>query len=119
MPPSGSVTDSTGEVVTQSASFGDTTEDAVLVDPPPDEYVAHVVNYDQVDGAPFDDWSGGEVQFRSPTPRVVNGKEAWMLTCEDRDGHVRGSRNVVVDRGQRVNVGRVCSRSGAYAAKRG
>ena len=29
------ITDSTGEVVTQSASFGDTTEDAVLVDPPP------------------------------------------------------------------------------------
>ncbi len=40
-----------GEVVTQSASFGDTTEDAVLVDPPPGQYVAHVVNFDQVDGA--------------------------------------------------------------------
>ena len=35
----------------QSASFGDTTEDAVLFDPPPGDYVAHVVNYDQVDGA--------------------------------------------------------------------
>ena len=112
------ITDSTGEVVTQSASFGDTTEDAVLVDPPPGQYTAHVVNYDQVDGAPFDDWSAGEVQFRSPTPRVVNGKEAWMLTCEDEDGHVRGTRRVVVDRGQRVDVGRVCTRSGAYAAKR-
>ncbi|MBN1530304.1 MAG: hypothetical protein JW895_14685 [Thermoleophilaceae bacterium] len=112
------ITDSAGEVVTQSASFGDTNEDAVLVDPPPGEYVAHVVNYDQVDGAPFDDWSGGEVQFRSPTPRVVNGKEAWMLTCEDEAGRVRGSRRVVVDRGQSVSVGRVCTRSGAYAAKR-
>ena len=37
--------------MTQSASFGDTTEDAVLVDPPPGNYVAHVVNFDQIDGA--------------------------------------------------------------------
>ena len=42
-----------------------------------------------------------------------------MLTCEDEDGRVRGSRNVVVDRGESVNVGRVCTRSGAYASKRG
>jgi hypothetical protein len=38
------VVDATGEVVSQSASFGDTTEDAVLVDPPPGQYRAHVVN---------------------------------------------------------------------------
>jgi hypothetical protein len=112
------VTDAAGEVVTQSASFGDTNEDAVLVDPPPGQYTAHVVNYDQVDGAPYDDWSGGAVTFRSPTPRVVNGKEAWMLTCEDDEGRLRGARRVIVDRGQRVDVGRVCSRGGAYAAKR-
>ena len=81
------VTDSTGEVVTQSASFGDTNEDAVLVDPPPGNYVAHVVNFDQVDGQPVDDWKAGEVRFRSPTPRVVNNvKEAWNLTCEDTRG---------------------------------
>ena len=42
--------------MTQSASFGDTNEDAVLVDPPPGNYVAHVVNFDQVDGQPVDDW---------------------------------------------------------------
>ena len=64
------ITDASGEVVTQSASFGDTNEDAVLVDPPPGNYVAHVVNYDQVDGQPVDDWKAGEVRFQSPTPRV-------------------------------------------------
>ena len=104
--------------MTQSASFGDTNEDATLVDPPPGQYIAHVVNYDQVDGQPFDDWSGGAVNFRSPTPRVVNGKEAWMLTCEDEEGRLRGSRHVVVDRGERVDVGSVCTRAAAYAAKR-
>ncbi len=112
------MTDSTGEVVTQSASFGDTNEDAVLVDPPPGNYVAHVVNFDQVDGQPVDDWKAGEVRFRSPTPRVVNNvKEAWNLTCEDTEGRLRASRQVIVDRGQQVNVGDVCRRSGAYAAK--
>ena len=111
------VTDASGEVITQSASFGDATEDAVLVDPPPGQYTAYVVNFDQVDGAPYDDWTG-EVQFRNPTPRVVLGKEAWILTCEDREGRQRGSRRVVVDRGERVDVGDVCRRSGFYAAKR-
>ncbi|HEY6780219.1 MAG TPA: M14 family metallopeptidase, partial [Thermoleophilaceae bacterium] len=45
----------TGEIVTQSASFGDTTEDASLFDPPPGNYVAQIVNYDQVQDPP-DDW---------------------------------------------------------------
>ena len=111
------ITDASGEVVTQSASFGDTNEDAVLVDPPPGNYVAHVVNYDQVDGQPVDDWKAGEVRFQSPTPRVVNAREAWNLTCEDREGRLRAARQVVVDRGEKVNVGDVCRRSGAYAAK--
>ena len=46
-----------------------------------------------------------------------NVKEAWNLTCEDKEGRLRASRQVIVDRGQRVNVGDVCRRSGAYAAK--
>lgn len=108
-----------GEVVTQSASFGDTTEDAVLVDPPPGNYVAHVVNFDQVDGAPApDDWTNGNVAFLSPTPRHEDATEAWHLTCEDQHGHVRGTRNVIVDRGDKVNVGKVCSSAGLAAAKK-
>ncbi len=107
-----------GEVVTQSASFGDTTEDAVLVDPPPGNYVAHVVNFDQLDGQPFDDWSGGHVTFLSPTPRHEDAKEAWQLTCVDKKGKVRATRQVVVDRGDKVNVGKVCGSAGIAAAKR-
>ncbi|MBA2631046.1 MAG: peptidase M14 [Thermoleophilaceae bacterium] len=111
------VTDANGELVTQSASFGDTTEDAVLVDPPPGQYTAYAVNYDQVDGAPVDDWTAGEVQFRSPTPRFEGPKEAWILSCEDKRGRLRASRQVIVDRGDRVNVGDVCKRSFALGAK--
>jgi hypothetical protein len=113
------VVNSAGELVTQSATFGDTTEDAVLVDPPPGDYVARVVNYDQVDGIPApDDWSNGQVLFRSPTPTFHGPKEAWQLSCEDEGGHVRGTRNLVVDRGGRVDVGQVCNNAGLARAKR-
>ncbi len=109
------VVDATGEVVSQSASFGDTTEDAVLVDPPPGQYRAHVVNYE---GGETSDWTLGEARFLSPTPTVYGPKEAWQLTCEDEEGRVRATRNLVVDRGERVNLGRVCSSAGIAAAKR-
>jgi Zinc carboxypeptidase len=113
------VVNEAGEIVTQSASFGDTTEDAVLVDPPPGNYVAHVVNYDQVDGAPApDDWSNGGVAFQSPTPRHEDAKEPWQLSCVDRQGRVRSTRQLVVDRGDRVNVGQVCSSAALTTAKR-
>ena len=66
-----------GDIVTQSASFGDTTEDAVLFDPPPGQYRAVVVNYDQVMNTP-DDWFGGKVTFRSPDPRIDTGAEGGL-----------------------------------------
>jgi hypothetical protein len=102
------IVNSAGELVTSSASFGDTTEDAVLFDPPPGEYTAHVVNYDQVDGAPYDDWSNGYVDFASPRPTTYGPKESWQLSCEDEDGRTLATRSLVVDRGDRVNIGRFC-----------
>jgi hypothetical protein len=99
-----------GDIVTQSASFGDTTEDATLFDPPPGEYTVHVVNYDQGQNPP-DDWSGGNVRFRSPTPRIETGtKEAWTLTCLDANDRVQATREVIVDRGQSAKVGNACAR---------
>ena len=109
------IVDAAGEVVTSSASFGDTTEDAVLFDPPPGQYTAHVVNYGQVAGQPYDDWSNGYVAFRSPQPTVIGPQESWQLSCEDADGRLLATRNLVVDRGDRVNIGRFCG--GAAAAK--
>jgi hypothetical protein len=112
------IVDAEGDPVTSSASFGDTDEDAVLFDPPPGQYTAHVVNFDQIDGAPFDDWTGGSVTFDSPTPLVPGVKEAWTLSCEDEEGRQRATRNLVVDRCDRVNVGRVCSSAALAKAKR-
>jgi hypothetical protein len=97
-----------GDIVTQSASFGDTGEDASLFDPPPGRYRAVVVDYDQVRRTP-DDWSDGKVTFRSPSPRVVTGvKEAWTLTCTDAGGRLQASRQVIVDRGAMAHVGNAC-----------
>jgi len=98
-------------VVGRAASYGDTDEDAVLGDPVPGEYLAIVVNYDQVDGAPFDDWSGGEVTFSGPEPPLVGGREAWMVTCQRRDGSIAAVHQVIVDRGQTVDLGNACDAS--------
>jgi hypothetical protein len=77
-----------------------------------------VLNYDQVDDAPaLDDWTKGQVLFRSPTPRHVDIKEAWHLTCEDKQGRVRATRDLVVDRGDRVDVGNVCGSGSLARAK--
>ncbi len=66
-----------GEIATQSASFGDTTEDAVLFDPPPGQYKAVVVNYDQVMNTP-DDWFGGEVTLPLARPADRDGREGGV-----------------------------------------
>jgi hypothetical protein len=98
-----------GEIVTQSVSFGNTTEDATLFDPPPGEYRLHLVNYDQVMNTP-DDWFDGQVTFRSPAPRIETGtKESWTLTCTDAHGRVQATRQVIVDRGARADVGDACT----------
>jgi hypothetical protein len=99
-----------GQIVAQSATTGDNTEDATLFDPPPGQYRLHVVNYNQVMHTP-DDWFDGHVSFRSPTPRIETGvKESWTLTCTDSAGRLQETRQVIVDRGGRVQVGNACAR---------
>lgn len=107
------VVDESGEVVTSSASFGDTNEDAALFDPPPGRYTAHVVNYHQVDGQPVDDWTGGEVRFESPRPTVIGERESWTLECVLRGGRETRPQAVRVGRGERVDVGQACERAKA------
>jgi Zinc carboxypeptidase len=98
-----------GAIVTQSATSGDTSEDAILFDPPPGQYRAVVVDYRQVMNTP-DDWFGGKVTFRSPGARAETGvKEAWTLTCTDSRGGLQASRQVVVDRGAVAHVGNACT----------
>jgi hypothetical protein len=105
------ILDPTGKQVASSASGGTTSEHAGLFDPPPGDYTAVLVNFDQVDPANPDDWSNLRVDFSSPTPAVYGPKEAYTLTCSDRRGRLVGLADVFADRGQTVDVGEVCTRS--------
>ncbi|GAA3872763.1 M14 family zinc carboxypeptidase [Saccharothrix violaceirubra] len=112
------VLDAAGAVVTQSASGGSNSERATLLDPPPGEYTAVLVNYDQVDPASPDDWAAGKVEFFSPLPPTYGVSEAYVLTCTDRHGRLVGLTDVFVDRGQTVDVGAVCSDSARNGKQR-
>ncbi len=101
------VLDPGGAIVAQSAAFGDTTEDAVLLDPPPGTYTAVIVNYDQVSRT-VDDWTGGEVRFQSPTPTTIGTLERWTFTCRTPTGGT-ATREVIVGRGQTVDLGDACT----------
>jgi hypothetical protein len=92
-----------GETVGSGATL-DNPEVITIPDPVAGTYTVVAENYE---GAAAE-WSG-EVSFSSPEPPQTSGiKEAWQLTCTDRRGEVYASRRVVVDRGERVDVGKVC-----------
>ncbi len=64
-------------------------------------------------GTADDDWEG-EVTFQSPDPPSYTGiKEKWVLSCTSQRGELRTTREVVVDRGETVNVREACSRARA------
>jgi len=105
------VFDADGNRVGASARGNTNREDATILFPEPGEYTVRVFNYDQVDGAPVDDWSNGRVTFGPPTPPVPGVKESWTLTCERPDGAPTAPQQVEVDRGERVDVGNACRRA--------
>ncbi|WP_411941953.1 M14 family metallopeptidase [Oryzobacter faecalis] len=101
------VYNSDGELVGSAASLADP-EVAVLIEPVPGEYTVELNNYE---GGETSDWTG-EVRFGGPNPKVETGvKEAWTLTCSTTGGDVVSQRMVVVDRGQRVDVGNACKKA--------
>ena len=76
-----------------------------IPDPVAGTYTVIAENYEA--GSAEDDWTG-EVTFQSPDPPQYSGiEEAWQLTCR-RKGEVLSSREVIVDRGETVNVGNAC-----------
>jgi hypothetical protein len=100
------VYDAEGRQVASAASLADP-EVALLIDPVPGTYRVEVNNYE---GGATSDWTG-EVVFGSPTPATYTGvKEAWTLTCATASGRVLSHRSVVVDRGERVDIGNACKK---------
>ncbi|MFC7488035.1 M14 family zinc carboxypeptidase [Knoellia sp. CPCC 206453] len=98
--------DSAGNQVASAATLANP-EIAAALDPVPGGYRVEAINY--ANGASAD-WTG-TMSFEPPTPAIVTGvKETWNLTCENKQGKVMGTRSIVVDRGQSVDVGNPCNR---------
>jgi hypothetical protein len=102
------VYDATGAQVASAATGGTNSERATMLLPDPGTYTVRFVNYDQVDGAPVDDWTGS-VSFAAPTPAVPGTTEAWTLTCTRPDGQPTTPQQVEVARGATADVGDACA----------
>jgi hypothetical protein len=82
-----------------------------IPDPVAGTYTVIAENYEG--GTVEQDWTG-EVSFESPDPPTFTGiKEKWVLSCTGPRGRVLATRQVVVDRGETVNVRKACSRTRA------
>ena len=68
----------------------------------PGKYVVRVINYAAVE--PYN----GTVTFSGPAPYEAPMTEAWTLTCA-KDGRTLGTTQVIVHRGQAVDVGNPCA----------
>ena len=96
-----------GEAVGSGATLANP-EVITIPDPQPGTYTLEANNY--LGGSTEYDWSG-EVTFRNPNPPSPTGtKEAWLLSCADKRGNVLATREVVVDRGETIDVGNACKR---------
>ena len=77
-----------------------------IPDPVAGTYTVLADNY--AGGDATHDWSG-EVSFQSPDPPSPTGvKEAWTLSCSNAQGNVVATSQVIVDRGQQLEVGNAC-----------
>ena len=101
------VYDAAGNQVASAATLANP-EVAAALDPVPGGYRVEAVNYG---GGADADWTG-TMSFEAPTPAIVTGvKETWNLSCTNKQGKVLGTRSIIVDRGQSVDVGNPCNRA--------
>jgi murein tripeptide amidase MpaA len=68
----------------------------------PGRYIVRVLDYASVDKA-----FSGQITFAGPAAAVPATPESWTLACRVR-GRVAATRQVRVERGQRVDVGAAC-----------
>ena len=88
-----------------SSGQGTTTfEQYTQLAPEPGTYVVRVVYFAAIGTAePY----AGKVTFEASKPGTAGVKEQYDLTCEDPEGQVRESKQVEVDRGQKVDIGKL------------
>ena len=98
------VVDGKLEEVGSSGNPNGVPESITLPDAPPGDYVARIVYFltgaDTVPGA--NDWTLTLQRFRKGPDKVTTGREEYTLTCQTAEGTVLDTRQVYVERGQRV-----------------
>jgi hypothetical protein len=98
------VYDAEGDFVAAAESLANP-EVARLIEPAAGEYTAEIINYSGGATSDYTAW----LEFTPPPTEVVTGvKESWKFSCLDHRGRTLAEREVVVDRGQRVDIGRAC-----------
>jgi hypothetical protein len=86
-----------------SGNFNGQDEQVELVRPEAGDYVIRVVNY----YGPSNKWTAKIERFAAVTKTSPAQREAWTLTCEDR-GRVVERREVIVGRGDQIDLGAFC-----------
>jgi hypothetical protein len=94
-----------GVSVGSSAGLPGSVEEVLISDPQPGEYVVRVHYYAAATGA-YEIKGTRVTTTRTVTPR--GPREAYEMTCETPDGTVVERRQVVVDRGETLNVRLAC-----------
>jgi hypothetical protein len=64
----------------------------------PGRYVVRVINYSAAET--YD----GRITFYGPDPFRPGRKESWNLACENPEGTVRTTRQIELDRGERIQL---------------
>ena len=97
----GALPDPTKEVASSAGSSAD--EKLTYLTPAPGRYTLEVRYFTATSG-----WTGGiDLYGEKDTITLPAQQETWTLTCEQR-GRVVATRQVSVERGQRVNVSDAC-----------
>ncbi|MBA3329038.1 MAG: hypothetical protein H0T43_12125, partial [Solirubrobacterales bacterium] len=96
-----------------SSATPSNSEQFTVKDLPPGRYTLEVRNFSATGS-----WSGAVERYANGrTVGLPPATEAWKLTCTSAAGDVLGTRTVTVARGQRQDLGAVCSESaGAFSA---
>jgi hypothetical protein len=92
------------EAVGSSGNPNGLPESVTLPNAPTGDYVARIVYF--LTGAdtapPANNWTLALQRFHKAPDKVETGREEYTLTCQSSDGQVLDSRQVYVERGQRV-----------------
>lgn len=104
--------DGTREQISLSGGAAGAAENIVVPDPEVGKYVVEVTNFAAVGG-----WSGAIKFLGAKEVRVDKAQpETWAMTCERADGTVLARRDVAVNRGQKLDLGNACSKTGSKAS---